>query len=70
MSKSAQGKTTVAAEIPVALRDALDVRANRESRSRSETIGRAIAFFLEFAEIEEAKAPAVEVPSLKRGKGK
>jgi hypothetical protein len=68
MGKTAKGKTTITAEIPEALRDRLDARAKAEGRSRSEVIGRAIAFFLEFAEVEKAAPPTVEVPRPK-GKG-
>lgn len=69
MAKNARGKITISAEIPLLLRDRLDARAKQENRSRSEAVGRAIAFWLEYAEVEKAAPPVVEVPKPK-GKAK
>jgi len=70
MAKTSKGKTMISAEIPDSLKDRLDARAQEEGRSRSETIGRAIAFFLEFAELEKASPPMVEVPKPKTKRSK
>jgi predicted transcriptional regulator len=66
MGNTAKGKATISAEVPESLRDRLDARAAQEKRSRSETVGRAIAFFLEFAQVEPAAPPVVEVPKPKK----
>jgi predicted transcriptional regulator len=68
MAKNARGKVTISAEIEEGIRDRLDSRATEENRSRSETVGRAILFYLEYAEVEKV---VVAVPKPKaKGKGK
>ena len=68
MAKAAKDRVIVSAEIPHELRDKLDARATEENRSRAEAIGRAILFYLEYAEVEKVVA---EVPKPKmKGKGK
>ena len=67
MGKNTKGKLTISAEVPEDVRDRLDARAEEENRSRSETINRAILFYLEYAEVEKV---TVEVPKPKaKGKG-
>ncbi|HKA06976.1 MAG TPA: ribbon-helix-helix protein, CopG family [Gemmataceae bacterium] len=61
MAKTTKDKVVISSEVPGELRDRLDVRAKEENRSRSEVIGRAVRFYLEYAEVEKANG----IPRLK-----
>lgn len=64
---SAKGKVVVSAEIPEKLRDELDQRAEEEQRRRSETIYRAIRFYLAHAPVVTAEEED-RIPEPKRRK--
>jgi metal-responsive CopG/Arc/MetJ family transcriptional regulator len=60
---SAKGKVVVSTEIPEALRDEADKRAEREGRTRAAIIARALRFYLAHAPVVRAD----EIPAPKTG---
>lgn len=69
---TAKDKKTVTAEVPTTVVGQLDARAELEGRKRNEVINRALAFYLEHAEVEikkeEIEVPKLKVPKSKKGK--